>query len=150
MFSPLCQALDRFFEDSGKILDEGIAHSPTLDLLTAGQPLPVDVYESATEYIVDAALPGIPIMAMTISATPQLITLHAEWKRGVRASEQPGRYVRHERFEGEMQRHIPLSFPIDPSRISSSYANGVLTLRVPKIAARSGRAATYDDGSVAI
>lgn len=134
VFSPLRQALDRLLEDSGRILDEGVAHSATVDLLTAGQPLPVDVYETATEYILDIAAPGIPLSGLTISTEPQVIRLRAEWKYGARAAEQPGRYVRHERYEGEMTRRIPLPFPIDPRRMSSSYANGVLTLRAPKLA----------------
>lgn len=134
VFSPLRRALDRLLEDSGRILDEGVAHSATFDLLSAGQPLPVDVYETATEYIVDVSAPGIAPSALTISAEPQAIRLRAEWKRDSRATEQSGRYVRHERYEGEMMRRIPLPFPIDPTRVSSSYANGVLTLHAPKLA----------------
>lgn len=134
-FTSLLQAIDHLFEESGRAIDAGVAHSPTIELLTAGQPLPVDVYETVTEYILDAAVPGIPTSAIAISATPQSITLHAAWERGVRGSEQPGHYLCHERFEGEMRRRIGLPTPIDPRRISMTYANGVLTLRATKLAA---------------
>lgn len=134
LFSPLREALDRLFVESGRIIDEGVAHSPTLDLLTAGQPLPMDIYETETEFILDAAVPGLPLEAIAISASSQLITLRAQWPSGARAAEQPGRYVRHERYEGEMERRIRLTAPIDPQRISTTYVNGLLTVRMPKMA----------------
>jgi HSP20 family protein len=131
--SSLREAFDRLLVASGRAIDEGVAHSPTLELLTVGQPLPMDVYESETEYILDAAIPGVPVAAVSISASSQSIIVRAEWKRGMRATEQPGRYLRHERFEGEMERRIALPFPIDPERVTTAYANGVLTLRARKI-----------------
>lgn len=133
IFSPLSAALGRLFEESSRAIDEGVAHSPTLDLLTAGQPLPVDVYETATEFVIDIAAPGIPPQALSVQATGHAITLRAQWPRGARAA-QPGRYVRHERFEGEMERTLALPAPIDPDRLWSTYAYGLLTLHAPKTA----------------
>jgi len=133
IFSPLTAALGRLFEESSRAIDEGIAHSPTLDLLTAGQPLPVDIYETATEFVIDIAAPGISPQALSVQATGQAITLRAQWPREARAT-QPGRYVRHERFEGEMERTLALPAPIDPDRVWSTYAYGLLTLHAPKSA----------------
>ncbi len=133
VFSPLAATIGRLFEESSRAIDEGIAHPPTLDLLTAGQPLPVDIYETETEFIVDVAAPGIPPQALTAQATGQTIILRAQWPRGARAT-QPGRYVRRERYEGEIERTLALPAPIDPQRVWSTYAYGLLTLHAPKIA----------------
>jgi HSP20 family protein len=131
LFSPLAEALDRFFEVSGHLIDEGTAHSPTMDLLTVGQPLPVDVYETAQEYVIDIAAPGIPPYELKIEATGQEILVRARFAR--LAHEGSGRYVRRERYEGEMERRIPLLAPIDANRITTTYGYGLLTLRAPKI-----------------
>jgi HSP20 family molecular chaperone IbpA len=133
MFSPLAEALGRLFEESSRLIDEGSARSPTLDLLTVGQPLPVDIYETAEEYIIDVAAPGLPPQALSVQATEQEITLRGQWPRGARAT-QPGRYVRRERYEGDMERTLALPAPIDPDRIWSTYAYGLLTVHAPKIA----------------
>ncbi len=137
LFSPLAEALDRFFEASGRLIDEGSAHSPTLDLLTVGQPLPVDIYETADEYIIDIAAPGIPPYELRMEATAQEILLRARFARPAHPqgpAQGLGRYVRRERFEGEMERRIPLPAPIDATRITTTYGYGLLTLHAPKIA----------------
>ncbi len=42
------------------------------------------------------------------------------------------KYVRRERYEGEMSRTFTLPTQIDPEKVQATYEHGVLTLHIPK------------------
>lgn len=43
-----------------------------------------------------------------------------------------GKYMRLERYEGDMSRSITLPTQIEPEKVEATYEHGVLTLRIPK------------------
>jgi HSP20 family protein len=77
-------------------------------------------------------VPGIKPEEMQITATDNVLTIHATRKQEQK-TEKTGQYVRRERYEGEMSRSIRLPGPIDTEKVSATYEHGVLTLTVPKI-----------------
>jgi HSP20 family protein len=90
----------------------------------------VDVAESDQEIVLYAELPGMSREEIDIQLTGDMLTL-----RGERALPQVTRgehYHRIERQYGPWQRAFQIEVPIDQSRVSASYEEGVLTVRLPK------------------
>src|SRR3979409_1852404 len=100
---------------------------------------PVDLYETADEYVLTAELPGL---------TRDQIDIHAEERRivirGARAAD-PGRdipceqYHRVERGHGRFSRAFSLPERIDVSSVSADLKDGVLTVTIPKAGDRAAR-----------
>ena len=93
---------------------------------------PVDLYETPSEYVLSAELPGLSRDQIEIHAEETRITI-----RGARASS-PGReipcehYHRVERGHGGFSRTFALPEPIDVSGVSADLKDGVLTVTIPK------------------
>ena len=100
---------------------------------------PVDLYETATGYVLSAELPGL---------TRDQIDIHAEGSRivirGARSAA-PDRdipceqYHRVERGHGQFSRAFSLPEPIDVEGIVADLKDGVLTITMPKAAGREAR-----------
>jgi HSP20 family protein len=99
----------------------------------------VDLYETATGYVLSAELPGL---------TRDQIDIHAEGSRiiirGARSAA-PDRdipceqYHRVERGHGQFSRAFSLPEPIDVEGITADLKDGVLTVTMPKAAGREAR-----------
>jgi HSP20 family protein len=104
-----------------------------------GRIFPMDVLEKDGEYVIEASLPGAKPEQVQITATETALTIRAtmkgEGERGEEKGEKKdkeGTYVRRERYTGEISRMVTLPMPIDPDKITATYAHGVLTLQVLK------------------
>ena len=95
----------------------------------------IEVSEDDDAYRVAAELPGLETEDIDLSVVDNALTLRGE-KRLDR--ELPDRRPHlQERAYGAFRRSIPLSRPVDETRVQASYANGVLTVVLPK--AKPGR-----------
>lgn len=103
-----------------------------------GRVFPVDVREADHDYVIEASLPGIKPDEMEITATQNAVTIRAA-RKPEEKTEQAGRYVRRERYQGEVIRTIGLPTPIDPDKVTAAYEHGVLTLHVPKTEAAKSK-----------
>lgn len=91
---------------------------------------PVDVYETADEILVSAELPGLTAEQVEVEFDDHVLSI-----RGERAFVEPegeGRYHHLERSYGSFARAITLPTGVRPDRISASFTDGVLAVRVPK------------------
>jgi HSP20 family protein len=103
-----------------------------------GRVFPVDVYETDTDYVLEAALPGVKPEDVQITALRDTITIHATMKPLRQPKEKTDKtvfYVRQERYEGEMSRTIELPAEIDAEKVTATYEHGMLTLHAPKVEA---------------
>lgn len=105
---------------------------------TLGRAFPVDVRETDSDYVIEASLPGIKPNEMQVTATQNTVTIRATRKHEEK-TEKTGKYVRRERYEGEFSRTIGLPGPVDPSRITATYEQGVLAVQVPKTEAAKSK-----------
>ena len=121
---PLRDAMNRLFEES-------FIWPGRLEVFT-GRNFPVDVYESKDKsgYVVEAPLPGAKPEEISISAVGDTLTISYATK-GEEKVEKP-KYVRRERYEGEMIRTITLPTQIQPEKVEATFESGVLTLHIPK------------------
>src|SRR5262245_2716259 len=100
---------------------------------------PVDLYETASEYVLTAELPGLNRSDIEIHAEDNRITI-----RGTRISAPGGeipceQYHRVERGHGRFSRAFALPDPIDVDAINAELKDGVLTVRIPKAFDRTTR-----------
>jgi HSP20 family protein len=99
--------------------------------------LPLDVYETERDIVVEAEVPGIEAADLRISLRDNQIEI-----RGLKREDQAGlqaRYFRLERESGLFRRTLSLPAIVDTERASAILENGVLTIVMPKVQAGSPR-----------
>ena len=101
---------------------------------------PVDLYETATAFVLTAELPGLSRDHIDIHAEENRIII-----RGARAVGPSGRDVpceqfhRVERGHGRFSRAFALPEAIDVDAVSADLKDGLLTVTIPKAAGRGSR-----------
>ncbi|HLG73068.1 MAG TPA: Hsp20/alpha crystallin family protein [Chloroflexota bacterium] len=91
---------------------------------------PMDVYETADEYVVRAWLPGFRPEDVNISAVGNQLTISGK-PAGYSAPE-GARYLVQEIGAAEFQRSLTLPVEFDVNNAQAHYEKGVLTLTLPK------------------
>ncbi|MBI2939167.1 MAG: Hsp20/alpha crystallin family protein [Chloroflexi bacterium] len=120
------EAMDQLLQQSfvrpiGALLPPlpGVAHA-----------LPLDLAETANEYVVKASLPGLTPDDVQINLHGNTLTIQAESKA---EAERPGQtWLLRERRLGKTQRSITLPTPVDANKANARYEQGVLILTLPK------------------
>jgi len=90
----------------------------------------VDMYETDTEIVVRAELPGVKREDMEVNAERNSITIRGEARKEGEV-EEAGYYRRELRY-GTFARTVPTPSDIDPEKVSAKYSEGILTVRAPK------------------
>jgi HSP20 family protein len=93
---------------------------------------PVDLYETDDDVVVKASLPGAKPEDVHISVTGETLTIKTETRE--EHEEKKPNYYRQEQHYGAMQRALTLPVRVDADKAHAEFENGVLTLRLPKIA----------------
>jgi HSP20 family protein len=92
----------------------------------------IDVAENDKEVTVRAELPGIDLKDLEVTVTGNQLVLSGEKRE---SSEQSGKDFHHsETRYGSFRRTVPLPKGVDTEKVDAQYANGVLTLHLPKTA----------------
>jgi HSP20 family protein len=89
--------------------------------------MPIDAYRKGDEFVIHFDLPGITADALDLSVEKNVLTLKAERKR----AENGGEWIVRERPHGTFTRSIFLGDSLDTDSLEASYADGVLTVRLP-------------------
>lgn len=90
----------------------------------------LDFSENEKEYIVRLEAPGIPKEDLEVNAEGQTLTVsgHREFEKEEKTEE----YFWREREGGRFVRTVQLPAPIDRSKVSAVYGDGIMTIRLPK------------------
>jgi HSP20 family protein len=90
---------------------------------------PVDLAEHDDRYLLTIELPGLSRADITLEYLDQVLTV-----RGKRAGQEccPERYQQLERGQGPFSRSFRFALPIKADDVSADFADGVLTITVPK------------------
>jgi HSP20 family protein len=90
--------------------------------------MPIDAYRLGDEFVVDFDLPGVDPNSIDLTVEKNVLTVHAERRRpeieGVEM-------LVGERPQGTFSRQLFLGETLDTEHINATYADGVLTLRLP-------------------
>lgn len=96
-----------------------------------------EVEETDKDIVVRVEVPGMEKEDCRITIEDNLLCLSGE-KRYARETSDSTYYVM-ERAYGAFQRTIPLPRNVDAEKAEASYKNGVLSIRLPKVAGGNGR-----------
>ena len=91
---------------------------------------PVNLHTAGDEFILSALIPGMNPEEVELTVTSETLTLRGERRRpeGV----QDDSYRRQERFMGRFVRTVTLPDRVDDARVSAQFADGILTVRLPR------------------
>ncbi len=131
-FSPLSRLsalrheVDRFFDlpFPGRETSRSAVWTPALDL-----------HQDKDAFFVHAELPGMKKEDVTLSLHDGVLTLAGER----RPAQDDKTTLRNERFFGRFERSITLPTPVDGTRVTAAYENGILTVTLPKAEAAKPR-----------
>jgi HSP20 family protein len=102
----------------------------------------VDVYETPTEVIVTAELPGIKKKDIRLNATEDTLEISAEAREEI-MEERPG-IIHKERRMGRFYRSLPLPCKVRPEEARAKYVDGILEVRLPKAETKRGHEVKID------
>lgn len=122
-FSELRQTVDR-------VLDESFRPFRFLTGVAELGEIPLDMYQTANDVVVKAALPGVQPEQVDITISGDLLTIKGE----TRVEEEIKRedYFRQERRYGAFSRSVTLPGSLKSEKAEASFENGILTLTIPK------------------
>ena len=116
---------ERFFERPGEWTSEFGKWSPKLD-----------VSETKDAVIVKAEVPGIDQKDIGVSLQGDLLTIKGE--KTQEKEEKDATYYRVERAYGSFMRTVPMPAPVEASKVTATFKNGLLTVTLPKAAGAKG------------
>lgn len=102
----------------------------------AGVFPPVNVGQDADNFYVRAELPGVKASELSISVHRNRLTISG--KREIPERQQVS-YHRKERPEGSFNRTLTLPLEVEADRVEARYADGILSLTLPKAEAMKPR-----------
>ena len=118
---------DRLFND----LSSGI-------LSTSRTSYPVDLYETGDAVVLEMAVPGLKADDLDISLEGRELTIRGHYE-STPAEHEDRRYWLKNRPEGEFRRSVTLPVRIEADNVEANVRDGLLTLRMPKVAEAQAR-----------
>ena len=102
----------------------------------------VDVTERDTAYEVKADIPGVKKEDINVRIDGNIVQIDAEIKRESESKDKAGKVLRSERYSGTVSRTFSLADDVDEGKAEAKYADGVLTLQLPKKTTAAARKVT--------
>ena len=99
-----------------------------------GWSLPVDLVQDDDSIVVRASLPGFKAENIEVSVDDGVLSISAETE-AIADADGEG-YLLRERRSGKFRRALKLPDTVDVDQAESTYANGVITITLPKTEAR--------------
>ena len=106
------------------------ATGDTFANLGSGVFPPMNVTQDDDNFYLRAEVPGIKPSELSISAVRNRVSLSG--KREIQPEHERVSYHRRERAEGSFDRTVTLPTEVDAARVDARYADGILTLTLPK------------------
>jgi HSP20 family protein len=97
------------------------------------RPLPLDVYATADEAVVIAAVPGMDPQGLDVTINQNTLTLSgsvptaADSEQGQRAT-----WYLQELWHGQFQRAVTLPFEVDAGKAEATFEHGIVRIVLPK------------------
>ena len=120
----LREAMDRLFEESWV----RPARATWEERGAARWRLPIDVYSTDAEIVIQASVPGVQPEDVEITIEGDTLTVQGE----LRGRLENVNYLFQERSVGKFIRVLSLNIPVDANKSDATFDNGLLTLVIPK------------------
>lgn len=99
----------------------------------------IDVSEKDNAYEVKADIPGVKKEDINVRVDGNVVQIDAEVKREKETRSDGDKVLRSERYYGTISRTFSLADDVDDAKADATYADGVLTLKLPKKATAASR-----------
>ena len=91
----------------------------------------IDVYEEATGYVLTAEVPGLKVDDIEVTHEDGELVIRGQ-KAADFDEEGDREYLKAERRYGSFSRSLTLPLDVDAEKVEADYANGILSVRLPK------------------
>ncbi len=119
---------------------DAIVGDPADEVTHAGVFPPMNVTQDDNHIFVRAEVPGLRATDLSITAVRNRISISG--RREIPQEHERVSYHREERADGTFNRTIALPNEIDAERVDARYADGILTLKMAKVAEAKPRQIT--------
>jgi HSP20 family protein len=143
MFETLRNEMNRLFDDFGLGAPLWRQTGWPMPQQALGFETKIEVKDREKDFVITAEVPGVELQDLTLAATPHYISLSGEKK--AQKSETDQGYYNMEREYGFFRRVIHMPCEIDRDHIDAEFANGILTLVIPKT-----KAALVDEKKITV
>jgi HSP20 family protein len=141
--SPMAQEFVSLRDAMGQLLEESFTpfFSGTRSAAAGGaRSVPLDVYATADEVVIIAAVPGSTPEDVEVSINDGTVTLSGNVQNAAEAQETKGAtWFLHELPFGRFRRTIVLPMEVDASRADATFEHGILKIWLPKSEATKPR-----------
>jgi HSP20 family protein len=134
--------LDPVFGDNFENTMRRFLSPTTWESETPALKMRVDVAELDNAYEVKADIPGVKKEDINVRIDGNIVQIDAEVKRESESKDKAGKVLRSERYYGNITRSFSLADDVDEAKAEAKYADGVLTLKLPKKATAAARKVT--------
>ena len=124
--------MDEFFSDNNEEYAPALAVSRKKEPEDHDGQLTVDVYQTDDEIVIQSTIAGVDQNDIDISVTNDMVTVKG--KRAAQEKIRSSDYYYQELFWGSFSRSIILPEDVDSDNAKASMKNGLLTIRLPKLA----------------
>ena len=128
--------MDRLFEDLWRGFDAPLLGRS--DRTKAMISPRIELKEKDDEIVVSAELPGLQEKDIEVTLTDNVLSVRGEKK--LEKSEKEEGYVYSERSYGSFERRIPIDAEVLSEKVTAQFADGILTVTLPKNPAGKGHA----------
>jgi HSP20 family protein len=131
--------LDPMFSDNFESALRRFFAPVAFDADTPELKMRIDVSEKDNAYVVKADIPGVKKEDINVRIDGNVVQIDAEVKREKETKGDGDRVLRSERYFGTVSRTFSLAEDVDDTKADAKYADGVLTLELPKKATAASR-----------
>lgn len=128
------RTLPEFRWDVDRLFDE-VFNRGTMSLATSGPA--ADLYETEDGFTLEMNLPGYDLSDIDVNLEQGVLQITGS--REDASEEEKGTYHVRERGWGRFTRSFSVPHTIDPTNVEAEFANGVLTVTLPKAAEAKAR-----------
>lgn len=118
----LREAMDRLFDD---------AFTRPLSLFGESQVPALDIYQTDSEVVVKAAIPGFKAEDVQIDVTGDVLHVRGEMRQS-EEKEEKAWHLREQRY-GSFERSVVLPAPVTADKAAAGFEDGILTITLPKV-----------------
>lgn len=134
---PEISSLNHLYEEINRIFRELCQFDPAAErALETMEIPPLDIYETEDEVVMELEMPGVDPDKVSASFHEGKLTIEGlkeEWVEKGRTN-----YICMERSFGRFQRIIPITTAVNIKAAMATYDQGILTIKVPKLAEKRG------------
>jgi HSP20 family protein len=134
--------LDPVFNDSFESAMRRFFAPVAFETETPALSMRIDVSEKDDAYVVKADIPGVKKEDINVRVDGNIVQIDAEVKREKETKGNGDKVLRSERYYGNISRTFSLAQDVDDAKTQARYADGVLTLELPKKATTASRKVT--------